>query len=586
MANNEIKTNAEIYREQRKERLAKAAKKKNNGKGDKIIRVLVKVICIVLVVGVVLYGVGSLLTKVFCVPQKILTVATYDDEKIDVAEYNYYYMSLYNQIATTTQQIDSYYGSGYGTYYTGFDLTTDPAEQEYIGEDAPEGVETWADYFRLMAPEKAIIQRTIYKEAMSDEAKKAGFEITEEMQSEIDEQITTTMDQLTESAEENDFALNNYISRTCGEGLTEKSYKELINRDLIVEHYLTWYEENISETTTDADVKAYYEKNKADFDLADARIFAISYAEAEETDEESEDPTYTKEEAKKLATEFKNKVTDEASFVALAKEYALPSEKESYEEDSATLAQGLIKSSISESAANVAKWLFDDARKAGDIKVIDEEDSELYYIVYVVSPAAPDTQTAGADVRHILVEATTTGEDSEGNEIDLSEDKIEENFNNAKAEAEKILKEWKDGEATEESFAALATEKTDDTGSVETGGLYEDITSTSSYVPEFLDWALASHKVGDTGIIKTDYGYHIMYFVGADETEKWESDVRAAIATEEFTNYSTEIYDKIAEKVEKNETLINYFVKTNEKMIDSYVSYYASSASSSSSITY
>ena len=29
MANNEIKTNAEIYREQRKERLAKAQKKKN-----------------------------------------------------------------------------------------------------------------------------------------------------------------------------------------------------------------------------------------------------------------------------------------------------------------------------------------------------------------------------------------------------------------------------------------------------------------------------------------------------------------------------------------------------------------------------
>ena len=107
MANNEIKTNAEIYREQRKERLAKAAKKKKNGKGDKIIRILVKTICILLVAGVVLYGAGNILTKVFFLPQKLLTVAKYEDEKINVAEYNYYYLNLYNQIASTTQQLDS-----------------------------------------------------------------------------------------------------------------------------------------------------------------------------------------------------------------------------------------------------------------------------------------------------------------------------------------------------------------------------------------------------------------------------------------------------------------------------------------------
>ena len=34
MSNNEIKTNAEIYREQRKERLEKASKKKHSAKKD------------------------------------------------------------------------------------------------------------------------------------------------------------------------------------------------------------------------------------------------------------------------------------------------------------------------------------------------------------------------------------------------------------------------------------------------------------------------------------------------------------------------------------------------------------------------
>ena len=584
MANNEIKTNAEIYREQRKERLAKAQKKKS-GKGDKIIRILVKTICILLVAGIVLYGAGSLLTKVFCLPQKVLSVATYGDEKVNVAEYNYYYMSLYNQIATTTQQIDSYYGAGYGAMYTGFDLTKDPAEQEYIGEDAPEGVKTWADYFRLMAPEKAFMQREVYKTAMSEDAKKAGFELTKEQKEEMQTSIDDAIKTFEEKAEENDFALDNYISRTCGEGLTEKSYRELLERDTVVQYYLEWFEENTSETVTDSKIKEYYNKNKADFDLVDARLFAFSYAKASDS-AESEDPTYTKAEAKKLANEFKDKITDQASFVDLAKEYALPSQKDSYEEASATLAENLVKSSISGSAENVANWLFDDARKAGETKVIHEEDSEAFYVIYVISPAAPDRQTAGADVRHILVQAETTKEDSEGNEVDLSQAEIDKNFADAKAEAEKILKEWKNGKATEDSFAALATEKTDDTGSKETGGLYEDITSTSSYVPEFLDWSLASHKKGDTGIIKTDYGYHIMYFVGADKTEKWESDVRAAIATEEFTSFTTELLDSISEKIEKNETIINLFVETNEKALKNSAAYYASSASSSSSITY
>ena len=584
MANNEIKTNAEIYREQRKERLAKAAKKKKNGKGDKIIRILVKTICILLVAGVVLYGAGNILTKVFCLPQKLLTVAKYEDEKINVAEYNYYYLNLYNQIASTTQQLDSYYGSGYGAYYTGFNLTTDPAEQEYKGEDAPEGVKTWADYFKLMAPEKAVIQRTVYDLAMNEDAKKEGFEITEDMQKEIDEQIDSTIEELQSNAEKNDYALNNYISKSCGEGLTEKSYRELLNRDLVVEKYLTWYQEHISETTTDDEVKSYYKENRADFDLADARLFSISYAKPAE-DSKSTDATYTKAEAKKLAEEFKGKVTGEKSFAELAKEYAPESQKESYEEDGATLAENLVKSTIESNAKKVAKWLFDSARKTGDIAVIDEEDTEAYYIVYVVSPAAPDRQTAGADVRHILVEAETTKEDTEGNKVDLPAKEIEKNFAEAKKEAEAILKEWKSGDATEESFTALAKEKSDDPGVTENSGLYEDITSTSSYVPEFLDWALASHKVGDTGIIKTDYGYHVMYYVGADKTEKWESDVRSAIAEKEFNDFSTELYEKVSENIKKTESVINYFVKSDEKMVDRYVSYYASSASSSSSST-
>ena len=582
MANNEIKTNAEIYREQRKERLAKAQKKKS-GKGDKIIRILIKTICILLIAGIVLYGAGSIVTKVLCLPQKMLTVATYEDEKINVAEYNYYYMSLYNQIVSTAQQIDSYYGAGYGAYYTGFDATKNPADQEYIGEDAPEGVETWADYFRLMAPEKAFIQREIYNEAVSEEATKNGFKNDNAMQMGIDEEIDTAIEKITEYAEQSDFSVDNYIARTCGEGLTEKSYRELLNRDMIVEKYLTWYQENAAETISEKDVKDYYNENRIDFDMVDARLFAFSYAKPAE-EAKTDDPTYSKSEAKKLANEFKDKITDENSFVKLAKEYALPSQKTSFEKDSATLGENLTSESIS--AEKISKWLFDTARKTGDVAVLEDESTETFYVAYIINPAAPDKNTSGADVRHILVQAETTKEDSKGNTVDLPQDEIDKNFAEAKKEAERLLKDWKKGKATEKSFAALATGNTDDTGSKDSGGLYEDITSTSSYVPEFLDWALASHKKGDTGIIKTDYGYHVMYFVGADKTEKWESDVRSAIATDKFNDFSTGFYDKVSEKVEKSEAIMNFFVKTNEKLLANQAASNAASASQSSSITY
>ena len=581
MANNEIKTNAEIYREQRKERLAKAAKKKKSGKGDKIIRAIVKTLCIILVAGIVIYGVGNVLTKVFCLPQKVLTAAKYDGDKINIAEYNYYYLSLYNQIVNTSQQYDSYYGTGYGAYLTGYDYTVDPAEQDYTFEDAPEGVETWADYFKVMASEKAFLNKVIYEEAISEDAKKAGFEITEEEQKEIDEEIKEVFDNLAENAQASDFSLNNYISKSCGEGLTEKTYRALIERDYMVEKYLTWYQENASEKTSADDIKSYYSEHKDEFDYASVRLFAISYAEASE-DADSKDPVYTKKQAKERADEFLGKITTEASFVSLAKEYAVPSAKESFEEDSATNMSKVTKADTTQYSETLAKWMFDSARAVGDKAVIDDSANELYYVVYLTAAAAPDRETAGADVRHILVQAETTKEDSEGKEVDLSDKEIAANFAAAKTEAEKILKEWKDGEATEDSFAALAKEKTDDTGSAETGGLYEDITSTSSYVPEFLDWSLADHKVGDTGIIKTDYGYHIMYFVGADETEKWEEDVRSAIATEKYTDYTTELHEKVEAGIEKNDFIVDLFIKNLEKTISNYASQLASSAASSS----
>ena len=81
------------------------------------------------------------------------------------------------------------------------------------------------------------------------------------------------------------------------------------------------------------------------------------------------------------------------------------------------------------------------------------------------------------------------------------------------AKAEDLLNEWETGEATEESFAAMATVHSTDPGSANNGGLYTDV-RPGQMVPTFDAWCFDDRKPGDTGIVETSYGVHIMYYSG------------------------------------------------------------------------
>lgn len=563
MDNNEIKTNAEIYREQRKERLDKASKKKHSAKKDKAVRIIVKTLAIILCVSLVGWFAGNMLLNVFNVPQKVLTVASYDDDKLTGAEFNYYYMALYNQIYQMSYEYEnmySSYGSGYGSYFTGFDMSKDPAEQEYPYDDAPESVETWADYFKEMASTRAFLMNAMYEKATGEEAEKEGFVISDEKQKEIDEQIDETMKTLEESAKENQFSLDNYIARVCGEGLSEKSYRALLQKDAVAQEYLSWYQEHLTDSYTKDDVNAYFNENRAEFVTVSARVFDVSYAEAEEG---SKDPVYTKEQAKQRAEEFKSKITNEASFATLAEKYAAPSMAEAYQSSDATLVKDAHASDISSSEA-VTNWLLSEERVAGNTAVIEDEEAQCFYIIYLVKPATTDTSVASTSVRHILKQAETT--DAEGNELDAAT--IEKNFEAAKTEAEKLMKTWKDNGATEEAFIALIADNTDDTASIETDGLYDDVSAGGQYVAEFTNWAIdPERKPGDADLVKTEFGYHFMYFVSASDYQAWESDVRSTMASNDYNALVDGIYEDIEENAEKNDTFLKFFSDRLQKTI-------------------
>ncbi|MBR0355159.1 MAG: peptidylprolyl isomerase [Oscillospiraceae bacterium] len=148
-------------------------------------------------------------------------------------------------------------------------------------------------------------------------------------------------------------------------------------------------------------------------------------------------------------------------------------------------------------------WLKDRARQPGDITKLQDGDS--YSVALFLGRESGDYPTA--NIRHILIMA------------EQSEDGgwTEEALAAAKAEAERILAEWEAGEKTEESFAALAQQYSEDPGSASNGGLYENVYK-GQMVPEFDAFCFAGHEPGDTGIVYGSNGgyagYHVMYYAG------------------------------------------------------------------------
>ena len=116
------------------------------------------------------------------------------------------------------------------------------------------------------------------------------------------------------------------------------------------------------------------------------------------------------------------------------------------------------------------------------------------------------------NVRHILI----SWDDADGDGEPTEEEKAA-----ALESAEAILTEYQK-DPTEDHFAQLANEHSTDPGSNTNGGLYENV-SPGYMVQEFNDWCFdASRQTGDTDIVETQFGYHIMYFVSHSDTPYWK----------------------------------------------------------------
>ena len=65
-------------------------------------------------------------------------------------------------------------------------------------------------------------------------------------------------------------------------------------------------------------------------------------------------------------------------------------------------------------------------------------------------------------------------------------------------------------------------------------------------VSQFEDWCYADgRKAGDTGIVETSYGQHIMYFVGYGDGQYWSTTCKTALANQNYNEWETKLADSV-----------------------------------------
>lgn len=132
------------------------------------------------------------------------------------------------------------------------------------------------------------------------------------------------------------------------------------------------------------------------------------------------------------------------------------------------------------------------------------------------------------DVRHVLI--MPEGATSENIRSETFEDVA---WESSRVKAEELLAQWEKGDKSEESFAELAKANSQD-GSASNGGLYTGV-QEGQMVEAFNDWCFDDiRQPGDYGLVKTEFGYHLMFFVDSQPIwkESAKSDLISARANE------------------------------------------------------
>lgn len=494
---------------------------------------LAAVIAVVATFGVRYYTVPNGKEGKYMNPASV--VATVDGQKISIGMYDYYYASII-----------SYYEQ-YASYgYYSLDTTKDYSKQ-YTTDDDGNKI-SWQKFFETEALKEVEQITTYYSKALEE-----GVTLTSAQKKTIEKQISTLKD----SASQNDVSLDQYIKANFGTYCSEDTIRIMLEQYYLSANYKGKFK--CETKVTDNDVDKYYNDHKNDYKKIEFYYIASPY---DATDDNS------KNESIKTAEKIMAKMKDKKSVIALVPEvyssYIDSQVKSSMEQDSTLTEKKAREEAIKSYESNVVTtvsgsdspfddkmntWLFSDDTKVGSKKYYIDESAGYIYIVLKTSKASVEEDETYT-VRHILV-APESGSNSSSSTSEKTE-YTDEQWAAAKKKADSILAKFNKTDKSEYEFAKLAEQYSTDSASTSSGsndsfgGLYESVT-LGQMVPDFEKWSIDdSRKYGDTGIVKSDYGYHIMFFI--NDCPEYQSKIIAQIKSDRLSN----MIDKAEIKVHEN----------------------------------
>ena len=495
-ASDKKKTRHEQYVSQMTEKQQKEAKESKKLRLYTIIFAVVIVLMIGIVIATTFLRSGIL--------ERNTTAATINgDTKISAAELNHYYMDTVNQFMN---QFSNYLS------LTGLD-STKPLDEQIQDEETNT---TWADYFLQDATKRMKSVYAVYNDAVAQ-----GYTLSDTAKTQLD----MTVSNMAAYAKIYGYPdAGSYIKAVYGQGCNEETYRQYAEIQLIASEYAKDHSESL--TYDDAALRAAEAENfnaYSSYSYHSYFVGASHFYEGGTTDADGK-TTYSDEEKQaglKAAEKAAQDLLDQKPATAEEFDKAIGAMSINADTDAkSTVFDRVLYSQIGQIFRD---WVTDAQRTAGDMTVIPNETETTnedgtstktvtgYYVV--MFDGATDNTFPLVNVRHILVpyEGGTTGEN--GQKTYTDEEKAA-----AKTKAEELLAQFTSGETTEDAFAALAKENSTDGGSKENSGLYEDV-YPGQMVRNFNDWCFdESRKPGDTGIVESDYGVHVMYFVGDSET--------------------------------------------------------------------
>ena len=416
-----------------------------------------------------------------------------DFETTSVAEeIEFLYLSLFYNTYNTAQYYNETYGDGYGKMFTGYDTSLAPDEQTTKNNEGE--TITFAAYFYEQAISQMASLKYYHKLAVD-----TGIILTAEDDEEVEKLLA-------------EFKENNYLKSSFDVEFSDELLKNIISMQIYFEKYEDFIREQCADKT---EVLKDYSSEKEKYDVVAFRWFTIdieSKASGGVYEEESE------------AAAFIEKVTsvqnyNEETFKKVVLETVGKDNKnyEAYKADQTTKIEKIDKDTIEIHVSQAAAdWLYetDDngnyVRQSGEMKYFVSSDKTAVYILYATGTPFRD-ETKATDVRHILLMDSTY------------------------QDAQNILNEYladAGNGVDEEFFIELVSKYSDDSGSKNSGGLIDNMLNDGQYVSAFEDWAFSEgefagekREYGSTGIVESEYGYHIMFYAGCDKNPGWYEEI-------------------------------------------------------------